>query len=138
MQAEPASTAAGEGARGVSNPLLTQPEPAQPVQPKRPAHILWAVLIARIYEVFPLVCPICGGQMRIIAFITYSADIRQILDHIGADAEPPRITPARGPPLWDGCDDAQMGEGVDDEIEPDWDEAAQPAPDFEADQRVSW
>jgi hypothetical protein len=26
---------------------------------------LWAVLIARIYEVFPLLCPICGGQMRI-------------------------------------------------------------------------
>jgi hypothetical protein len=35
--------------------------------------------------------------MRIIAFITYSANIRQILEHIGADAEPPRITPARGP-----------------------------------------
>jgi hypothetical protein len=113
----------------------SQPEPAQPVPPKCPAHYLWAVLMARIYEVFPLVCPICGGQMRIIAFITYSADIRQILDHIGADAEPPRITPARGPPLWDGCD-AQMGDGVD--VEPDWDEAAQQAPDFEADQRVSW
>ena len=137
VQAEPASTAAGEGARVVSHPLLTQPEPAQPVSAKRPAHYLWAVLIARIYEVFPLLCPICGGPMRIIAFITYSADIRQILDHIGVDAEPPRITPARGPPLWDGCD-TQMGEGVDDEIEPDWDEAAQPAPDFEADQRVSW
>jgi len=26
--------------------------------------------MARIYEVFPLVCPICGGQMRLIAFIT--------------------------------------------------------------------
>jgi hypothetical protein len=39
--------------------------------------------------------------MRIIAFITYSADIRQILDHIGVETEPPRITPARGPPLWD-------------------------------------
>ncbi len=37
--------------------------------------------------------------------------------------------------LWDGCD-AQTGEGV--ELEPDWDEAAQLAPDFEADQRVSW
>jgi hypothetical protein len=48
-------------------------------------------LIARIYEVFPLVCPICGGPMRIIAFITYSADIRQILEHIGVDAEPPRV-----------------------------------------------
>ena len=51
------------------------------------------------------------------------------------DAEPPRITPALGPPLWEGCD-AQIGEGV--ELEPDWDEAAQLAPDFEADQRVSW
>ena len=50
---------------------------------KRPANYLWAVLIARIYEVFPLLCPICGGQMRIIAFITYSDDIRHILAHIG-------------------------------------------------------
>jgi hypothetical protein len=57
-----------------------QAEPAQLVPPKRPAHYLWAVLIARIYEVFPLLCPICGGQMRIIAFITYSADIHQILN----------------------------------------------------------
>jgi hypothetical protein len=29
-----------------------------------------------------------------------------------------------------------MGEGV--EIEPDWDLAAQPARDYEVDQRVSW
>lgn len=102
--------------------------------PKRPTHYLWAVLIARV-EMFPLLCPICGGQMRIIAFITCSADIRQILEHIGVDAEPPRITPARGPPLWDGCD-VPMGGVV--ELAPDWDEAAQPAPDFEVDQRISW
>jgi hypothetical protein len=121
VQAEPASMAAGEGARGVNHPLPTQAESAQPVKPKRPAHDLWAVLIARIYEVFPLLCPICGGQMRIIAFITHGADIRQILEHIGVDAEPPRITPASGPPLWGGCD-APMGEGVD--VAPDWDEAA--------------
>ena len=70
--------------------------------PKRPSHCLWAVLIARICEVFPLLCPLCGEQMRIIAFITYSADIGLILEHIGAETEPPRITPARGPPLWDG------------------------------------
>jgi hypothetical protein len=80
------------------------------------AHDLWAVLIAPLCEVFPLVCPICGGPMRIIAFITHSAYIRQILNHIGVEAAPPRITPARGPPLWDGCD-AQIDEG-----EPDWDE----------------
>jgi adenine-specific DNA methylase len=28
----------------------------------------WARLIKKIYEVDPLVCPRCGGQMRIIAF----------------------------------------------------------------------
>jgi hypothetical protein len=106
--------------------------------PSHPERTLLYQTVAEHYEVFPLVCPICGGQMSIIAFITHSADIRQILDHIGADAEPPRITPARGPPLWDGCD-AQMGDGVDGvDVEPDWDEAAQQAPDFEADQRVSW
>ena len=93
------------------------------------------MLIARIYEVFTLLCPICGGQMRIIAFITHGADIRQILDHIGAKSAPPHIAPARGPPLWqDG--DTHAGEGS--QIEPDWDLAAQPTPDFEVDQRVNW
>ena len=85
VRSEPANTGAGEGAVGVSNPFPTQTEPAQSTQsasPKRPAHYLWAVLMARIYEVFPLLCPLCGGQMRIIAFITHSADIRYILEHI--------------------------------------------------------
>ena len=70
-----------------------------------------------------------------IAFITYSADIPHILDHIGLETEPPRISPARGPPLWDACD-AQMDDAVD--VGPDWDDAAQPAPEFEVDQRISW
>jgi hypothetical protein len=117
-----------------------QAEPGEAATPKRsPAHYLWAVLIARIYEVFPLLCPMCGGQMRLIAFITHSADIRQILDHIEVDSEPPHISPARGPPLWDDCD-AQVddGEQIEPQIEPDWDLAAQPAPDDEVDQRVNW
>ena len=41
--------------------------------PKHPVHDLWAVLIARIYEVLALLCPIRGGHMRIIAFITRHA-----------------------------------------------------------------
>jgi len=73
--------------------------------------------------------------MRLIAFITEGAQIRQILDHISVDSQAPRISPARGPPLWEDCD-AQMGEGV--EIELDWDLAAQPAPDCEVDQRINW
>lgn len=111
----------------------TAPEPL--AQPKRAAHYLWAALLARIYEVFPLVCPVCGGQMRIIAFIIHRADIRQILDHIGLDAQPPHITPARGPPLWDDCD-VQVGEGS--QVEQHWDDAAQPEPQYEIDQRISW
>jgi hypothetical protein len=127
-------------------PLPTQSAPCStvegvpiqivPVPLKRsPAHYLWAVLIARIFEVFPLLCPICGGQMRLIAFITHSAVIRQILDHIGVESEPPHISPARGPPLWDDCDAQKDDRG---QAEPDWDLAAQPAPDYEVDQRINW
>jgi hypothetical protein len=72
---------------------------------------LWAALIARICEVFLLLRPICAGQMRIIAFINYSADIRKIQEHIGPQTEPPRITPARGLRLWDQAH-ALVGEGV--------------------------
>ena len=77
--------------------------------------------------------------MCLIAFITHNADTRQILNHIGVDSEPPHISLARGPPLWEGCD----GQG-DDRVqsEPDWathwDGDAQPAPDYEVDQRVNW
>jgi hypothetical protein len=33
------------------------------------------MLLARIYEVFPLVCPVCQTEMRLVAFITDSASI---------------------------------------------------------------
>ena len=135
VQTEPAAT--GEGAPGVvplGHAILSTPESAPPKRSQ--AHYLWAVLIARIYEMFPLLCPKCGGQMRLIAFITEGTQIRKILDHIGVNSEPPRISPARGPPLWDDCD-AQMDDGA--QIEPaDWDLAAQPAPDYEVDQRINW
>ena len=41
--------------------------------------------------------------MRIIAFITHSAEIRHILEPHRVES-PTHITPARGPPLWEGCD----------------------------------
>ena len=105
-------------------------------KPRSPSPYLWAALIARIYEVFPLLCPMCGGQMRIIAFITFSADIYKILEHIGVDPEAPRIAPARGPPLWDDCGAQEQGETLD--TEPDWDMTSQSAPDYPEDQRTVW
>ncbi len=56
-------TAVALGRSGVA----VQPEPQAKLKPRPPAHYLWAALIARIYEVFPLICPMCGGQMRLIA-----------------------------------------------------------------------
>jgi hypothetical protein len=56
----------------------------------------WAELIRRIYEVDPLVCPRCGGQMRIIAFITEPRVIGKILRHLaekGVDARSPPTAP---------------------------------------------
>jgi len=139
VQIEPAIT--GEGAPGVVVLGHASPPTPEPAPPKRsPAHYLWALLIARIYEVFPLLCPMCGGQMRLIAFITEGTQIKKILNHLGVDSEPPHISPARGPLLWDDGGDAQMGDGA--QIEPDWvtdwDLAAQPAPVYEVDQRISW
>ncbi|MBK5206078.1 MAG: transposase [Polaromonas sp.] len=136
MPEQPEQSAAANGTPGIavaaSGGAVLQP--AKTVK-RSPARYLWAALIARIYEVFPLLCPMCGGQMRLIAFITEGAQIRKILEHIGEACEPPHISPARGPPLWDDCN-AQMGEGV--EGQPDWDLAAQPAPDYDVDQRINW
>ncbi len=77
--------------------------------------------------------------MRIIAFITFSADIQKILDHIGVELEAPSITPARGPPLWDdaGAQGLQeQAQGV--EALPDWDAINQSPPDYPDDQRTGW
>jgi len=67
--------------------------------------------------------------MRIIAFITDGATVRDILGHLGEPTAPPRIAPARGPPLW-----AAAGA----EHDPAADPLLQSAPAFEFDQRLSW
>jgi len=47
-----------------------------------------------VYEVDPLVCPKCGGKMRIISFIEQDEVIRCILAHCGLWQE----NPTRPPP----------------------------------------
>ena len=60
----------------------------------RAAARCWALLLARIYECLPLLCPRCGEPMRIIAFVTDGVSVRRILEHVGEPADPPRIAPA--------------------------------------------
>ena len=56
----------------------------------------WARLIQKIYEVDPLVCPKCNGQMRVIAFIEEMDVIRKVLKHLGLWDDRPR--PKANPP----------------------------------------
>jgi hypothetical protein len=49
-------------------------------------------------EEFPLECPACGGDIRLIAFITEPGPIRKMITHFGEPLEPPPVSPARGPP----------------------------------------
>ncbi len=62
------------------------------------SRIAWAKLMARVGEDFPFACPGCGGDIRLIAFITDPGPIRKILTHLGEPLEPPPVSPARGPP----------------------------------------
>jgi hypothetical protein len=66
--------------------------------------------------------------MRIIAFITDPSTLHDILLHLGEPTAPPRVAPARGPPLGDMPD---AGAGT-------FDRHTQPAPEYEFDQRIAW
>jgi hypothetical protein len=54
------------------------------------------MLLARIYEVFPLSCHRRGEPMRIMAFMTEVGFFKRILEHLEPTTPPP-ITSARGP-----------------------------------------
>ena len=56
----------------------------------------WAMLIKRVYEVDPLCCPECGGQMKVVSFIEppQAEVIEAILKHCGLwQASAPRAPP---------------------------------------------
>ena len=62
------------------------------------SRIAWAKLMARVGEEFPFACPNCGGDIRLIAFITEPGPNQKILTHLGEPLVPPPVSPARGPP----------------------------------------
>ena len=85
------------------------------------SRIAWAKLMARVGEEFPLECPACGGDIRLIAFITEPGAIRKILTHLGEPLEPPPVSPARGPPIdWgelvQAHDDRDVFQAAPDEL----------------------
>jgi hypothetical protein len=67
----------------------------------------WAEMIRKVYEVNPLTCPQCGGQMRIIAFLTDYAVVDRIINHLKLTFVAERPSPASGrlSGASDGCRD---------------------------------
>jgi hypothetical protein len=58
-------------------PCILEPEESSKESRKN-----WARLIQKVYEVDPLTCPNCQGQMRIISFIEDPEVIKKILEHL--------------------------------------------------------
>jgi hypothetical protein len=84
-------------------------------------------------QVFPLRCPDCGAEMRILAFVTGPFTVAGILRHLELPATAPPLTPARSPPPEEPSYDADPLLDLDqtpvfDPTEPD------PIPDFDFDQ----
>jgi hypothetical protein len=110
----------------------TAPAIAAEPAPERasPARIRWAVLLARIYDVLPLLCPACGAEMRILAFLTDPPVVSAILLHLELPHKPPPLSPARGPPQSDLLTGLLDQTPAFDPAEPE------PVPDFDFDQSL--
>ena len=72
------------------------------------------MLIKRVYEIDPLACPRCGGQMKVVAFIELPQRdvIEKILRHCGLwHPSTPRAPPAGDGSVHDpdGASDRQTG-----------------------------
>jgi hypothetical protein len=57
------------------------------------------MLLARIYEILPLLCPRCSSPLKIVSFITQPPVIQRILCCLGETVEPPPLAPAKPWPL---------------------------------------
>jgi len=62
-------------------------------EPRRVPSKGWAAMIRKVYEVDPLVCPRCGGAMKVVAFLTEHAVVDRIIEHLK-----PAFVAAKPPP----------------------------------------
>jgi hypothetical protein len=66
-----------------SPPVVTPaPEPAGEWPALRARRRRWAELLRRVFQVEVAVCPRCGGESRILGFVTEPPVVRRILAHL--------------------------------------------------------
>lgn len=116
-------------------PPAAPPSPTTPPEPKRASQAAyrWAVLLARIYAVLPLICPKCGSPMPLIAAVTEREPVQRILRHLGEPALPPPVSPVRSPPEEQAFDWDQTSGDANGQNEL----LFEPPPEFEFDQTMS-
>lgn len=49
----------------------------------RRRRLTWSQLIRKVYELDPLLCPYCGAQLEIVAFVIDWVSLRRLLTHLG-------------------------------------------------------
>lgn len=67
-------------------------------QARRRASISWAMLMARIFEFLPLLCPRCSHPMKMVGFIVEPENVRKVLEHLDLPTKAPVPYPPRAPP----------------------------------------
>jgi len=88
----PSSSLREKVAANAQKTLLKAPQEVKETAKKiKKISFTWAKLIARIYEANPLLCTSCGKEVRIIAFVTHSAQIWRILKGIGLPTDIPEF-----------------------------------------------
>ncbi len=65
-------------ARGIKNTPGSLPSPDRGRGAPAPPSKGWAEMVCKVYEVDPMVCPQCGGNMKVIAFLTDYAVVDRI------------------------------------------------------------
>jgi hypothetical protein len=104
-------------------PVKSQAEIVAATEDRAPLEIrrAWAYLVAKVYEVDPLVCPDCGGRMKILAYIQDADVIFRILNHLELLEEDPAATSGRSPPdtLVASAANEVVYEPFYDDLEPD-------------------
>ena len=92
-EAEPVAAEIDAATSRSFEPALAEAATVEPANFSRADARRWAVLITRIYEVDPLVCPKCGGTMRVIALIQEPKVIDKILKHLRTKGRDARAGP---------------------------------------------
>ena len=94
-------------ARGTAHSAEAEAVVTAELPPRRRCSPSWARLIARVYQVDPLVCARCGQRMSILAYVSDQHSIGRILEHLGL--RPPERD--RPPPALEILRVAEQGEG---------------------------